>query len=97
MSTDPRAIRFYCDGHHTTNVKDHQKIGDLPNDFPRKGYFKNKLGVLREDRNTCDYDHSAYSSDLLNHHVESEKLLKDFLTEAKAYLNFRGLIVKGKI
>ena len=52
-----RALRLYVNGEYSTDVKDHQKFENLPNDFPSRSRYINQLAILREDRNTCDYDH----------------------------------------
>lgn len=92
-----RAIRLYVYGDHSTDVKDHQKIGSVPDDFPDKARFSNFLDVLRDDRNSCDYDHVSRSTDLVTPPAEAAEIVKAFLIEVKAYLAARGLNVRGKI
>lgn len=91
-----RAVRLYVFGHHSTDGKDHQKIGDLPDDFPGKARFSNKLAILRDDRNTCDYDHVSRASDLVTPPSEAVQLVKDFLNETRKYLQRRGCRVRGR-
>lgn len=91
-----RAIRLFDRGYHSEEVKDHKKIGELPDDFPKISFFKNRLEVLRDDRNTCDYDHTSLSGDLVISHKEAASLVKEFLEETRRYLIDRGLHVKGK-
>lgn len=91
-----RAIRLFVSGQHSEEVIDHKKIGDLPNDFPRLDYFSNRLTVLREDRNTSDYDHMSLSRDLAISHNEAQLLVADFLLETRQYLMGRGLRVRGR-
>lgn len=92
-----RSIRLYVNGYHSTDVKDHQRIGELPDGFPQNNRFSNKLSILREDRNTCDYDHESRASDLLISSSDAAELVKDFLIEAKKYLDGRGLHIRGRL
>lgn len=91
-----RAVRLYVSGEHSTDVKDHQKIGSLPDDFPERARFSNKLSILRSDRNTCDYDHDSHATSLVTPTSEAIQLAKDFLDETRKYLKARGLAVRGK-
>lgn len=91
-----RAVRLYVFGDHSTDVKDHKNVGHLPDDFPDRARFANKLAVLRADRNTCDYDHDSRVADLLTTPSEALVLVKNFLEEAAKYLKARGLSVRGR-
>ena len=81
-----RAVRLFISGAYSTQVKDHQKFNELPDDFPSRERYANQLEVLREDRNMCDYDHTCRSSDLVLGTKESTTLVKEFLDTAKSYL-----------
>ena len=69
-----RALRLYVSGEYSMDSSDHKKIVSLPDDFPNRDTYANRLDVLREDRNLCDYDHSAKLNDLLWTVSESEEL-----------------------
>ena len=86
-----RAIRLSINGEYSTEVADHKKIEVLPDDFPDKNTYANRLGVLREDRNLCDYDHAASRGDLVSSVEESSELVQSFLRDAKKYLRGRGV------
>lgn len=90
-----KSVRLYVNGDFSTDAKDHQKVGVLPDDFPQVARFTNQLAVLREDRNTCDYDHDCVAGDLIIRPRDAETLAKEFLTEARSYLAGRGLSLKG--
>lgn len=86
-----RAVRLYVTGDYSTDIKDHQKFDKLPDDFPRRARYVNQLAVLREDRNTCDYDHISRASDLILGTRGSMELAREFLKDVRAYLNNRGM------
>src|ERR1035437_10487345 len=60
-----RAIRLCVNGDYSTDSSDHKKIDALPENFPNKNQYANRLTVLRDDRNLCDYDHTAKMTDLV--------------------------------
>lgn len=86
-----RAVRLSFSGEYSTEVTDHKKIETLPDDFPEKNTYANRLGVLREDRNLCDYDHVATRADLVSTLEDAEDLVEKFLGEARKYLKARGI------
>jgi hypothetical protein len=86
-----RAVRLCVTGDHSTDVSDHKKIEALPDDFPNKSRYSNQLGVLREDRNLCDYDHTAKVADLVVGVTEANELVEQFLDDAQGYLRQRGV------
>lgn len=90
-----RALRLYVLGEYSRDRKDHQRIGQLPADFPDRSRLANKLSVLRDDRNTCDYDHASRAADLLIPTSEAVQLVRDFLAETKSYLKAKGLDIRG--
>lgn len=92
-----KSIRFDNDGNHSTDVKDHTKVGVLPNGFPAKSTYENELTNLREDRNSCDYDHVVKADKLLKSTTEYSTLVKQFLQDAHDYLTTRGITLGKKI
>ena len=90
-----RALRLYVWGEYSAEAKDHQRIGHLPDDFPGKARLANQLPVLREDRNTCDYDHASRAVDLLIPTSDAVQLVREFLAETKSYLKAKGLEIRG--
>ena len=70
---------------------DHKKIETLPDDFPNKNKYANRLGVLRDDRNLCDYDHTAKLTDLVVGAKDATELTQQFLNDAQGYLKRRGV------
>jgi hypothetical protein len=92
-----KAIRYLVEGAHSTDSSDHKKIGELPDDFTNRATYSTRLKELRDDRNKCDYDHSARAADLFIRQVDAETLTRDFLRETKAYLEGRGLHLRGQV
>ena len=72
---------------------DHKRIEVLPDDFPNKNRHANRLGVLRDDRNLCDYDHTAKLADLVVGVKEAAELVQQFLRDAQGYLKRRGVSI----
>lgn len=81
-----RSVRLQVSGEYSTEGKDHQRIENLPDDFPRKNTYSNRLATLRDDRNLCDYDHTASEADLVVGRTAALLLVSEFLSDAKAYL-----------
>ena len=48
----------------STEVDDHKKVGDFPDEFPKRSIWADVLTKFRADRNLADYDHTARSEDL---------------------------------
>jgi len=88
-----RSVRLYVSGEYSTDVKDHGKFNRLPEDFPSKDRFANQLSVLREDRNLCDYDHTAKASDLVISRKDAIDLVSEFISVAREYLAVKGTTV----
>jgi hypothetical protein len=86
-----RAVRLYISGEYSTSVQDHQKFYQLPNDFPKLGLYKNRLEILRADRNICDYDHISKPKDLGISTKDATELVKEFIADTKGYLESKGL------
>lgn len=89
-----RAIRLMETGEFSRDVKDHQRFDRLPNAFRQVAMYSNKLELMRDDRNICDYDHSAQVSDLTSTPPDTLRLVAQFMLDAKAYLLTKGLKVK---
>ena len=92
-----KAIRYLVNGTHSTESSDHKKVGELPDDFPVRETYNARLKELREDRNTCDYDHTARVRDLFIAQTDAEQLTGDFLRDTLVYLNGRGLDLRSRI
>jgi hypothetical protein len=86
-----RAVRLCVSGEYSGESGDHKKIGDLPKDFPTRASYSNRLTALRDDRNLCDYDHTARCADLSIGVAESVELVDEFLKDTRAYLGQRGV------
>lgn len=86
-----RALRLCVNGEYSMDSSDHKKIEMLPNDFPNKNRYANRLGVLRDDRNLCDYDHTAKLADLVVGVHDATELVQQFLEDAQNYLKRRGV------
>jgi hypothetical protein len=87
-----RAVNLHENGSFSTDVDDHKKTR-LPDGFNNASTYSTQLAVLREDRNLSDYDHTASETDLLLTQAETEKLVTDFINDARAYLTSRGIIL----
>jgi hypothetical protein len=85
-----RAVRLFVNGEYTTDVTDHKKIEAIPDDFPNRNTYANKLVALREDRNLCDYDHTVSRPDLVLKLQDSIDLVDGFMADARKYLRKRG-------
>lgn len=92
-----KATRYFYSGVHSTDSSDHKKVGELPSDFPNAATFKNKLTVLRDDRNTCDYDHASKAKNLIISTPEATSLIRDLLNETKVYFVEKGFSLRGKV
>lgn len=86
-----RSIRLCVSGEYSTDSSDHKKIGSLPDDFPTYSRYGNRLSVLREDRNLCDYDHTVRCADLSIGIADLIELVEVFLKDARTYLGQRGV------
>lgn len=88
-----RSVRLDFDGEFHEDVTDHKQISKLPGGFPNKAKYENKLGVLRKDRNLCDYDHTAAEPDLVNTVADTEVLVGELVVDTRAHLTARGVAV----
>ena len=84
-----RALRLAVSGQYSQDIKDHEKIGDLPDNFPDKSTYANRLRLLKDDRNLCDYDHTAVETDLGINRVDTITLVGNFVLHARDYLRAR--------
>lgn len=92
-----KLLRYYVEGTNSKDVGDHKKVGNLPDDFPNRAFYSNKLTIMREDRNLCDYDHIAKAKDLSIGVGGTITLSRDFIHEVKVYVSGRGLVLVGNI
>lgn len=92
-----KSIRFDSDGNYSTDVKDHAKVGSLPNEYPNKDTYENELKSLRDDRNSCDYDHIIKASDLINSTRHYQDLITNFLRDAHDHLSARNVVLGRRI
>lgn len=88
-----KAIRLAVAGHYSQEVRDHEKVGELPDDFPDKNTYTNKLRLLRDDRNLCDYDHTVVQADLGSTSADTLRLVERFIDHGRRYLNARKMRV----
>jgi hypothetical protein len=88
-----RAVRLANDGSYSTDVGDHKKATELPDAFPNQSTHSNRLGVLRDDRNLADYDHTAAASDLVTPVPDAAQFVDDFIRDARTYLSGKGIAV----
>lgn len=92
-----KCVRFFVFGDHSKDVADHKKVGELPDDFPQRALYSNKLSVLREDRNSCDYDHECKVGDLIISQGDAQVLVKAFLVDVTNYVANRGLTLRSAL
>lgn len=78
-------------GEYSTEGGDHKKIETIPDDFPNKNTYANRLKVLRDDRNLCDYDHTAMLGDLILVPPDALQLVTEFLRDSRTYLVQHGV------
>jgi hypothetical protein len=86
-----RALRLASTGDYSTESDDHKRIGQLPDGMPDRDRFSNGLKGLREDRNSCDYDHTISESHLIMVPDDAIQLVGEFVNVADKYLIDRGL------
>jgi hypothetical protein len=86
-----RAIRLCVSGDYSTDSSDHKRIDSLPDNFPNKNQYANRLPVLRDDRNLCDYDHTGKMTDLVVSVNDAVELVRRFMEDAQVYLKNRGV------
>lgn len=84
-----KAVRLAVRGQYSRDVKDHEKVGELPDDFPDTSTYANRLRLLRDDRNLCDYDHTVVEGDLGSRGADTLTLVANFALHARGYLRAR--------
>ena len=87
-----RAVRLARTGVFSTEVQDHQRVGDLPDAFPDRAIWADVLTKFRADRNLADYDHTVLATALEYSADKYLELARDFLAEVKTYLRGEGLL-----
>lgn len=88
-----RAVTLINDGGFSTDASDHQKIDQLPGKIENIELYKAKFKNLRDDRNLCDYSHSATELDLLTNVTESRQIVTSFKNDVKLFLENHGITV----
>lgn len=88
-----RAARFCDNGHYSTESGDHKKVADLPAGFPNAPTYSVQLPLLRDDRNICDYDHSAEEADLAISVADARALVTDLVTDARRFIVNKGIVL----
>lgn len=86
-----RSVRLHHAGIYSTDSSDHKKIGELPSVFPNRNTYSNRLSVLRDDRNLCDYDHAAGENELVITVPDALTLVRGFIADARSYLRQTGV------
>lgn len=84
-----KAVRLAVNGQYSQEVKDHERVGELPDDFPDKNTYANRLRLLRDDRNLCDYDHTTAEADLETGSTDALTLVGKLVVDARKYLRAR--------
>lgn len=87
--TASKAVRLAIQGAYSQEGKDHQKVGNLPSDFPKQSYWANLLVQFRSDRNLADYDHDKRSKNL-------NKLPRNYVDDAEMFYKEAYKYLKGK-
>ncbi len=89
-----RSVRYLVKGSVKLDATDHQDVGDLPDDFPRRAAWSTLLTEMRKDRNIADYEPWTGIRSSLSH-APSVSLARadEFLRESKAYLRAKGVQV----
>ena len=86
-----RALQLHYNGDYNTDVSDHKKIYNMPDDLPNKEIYKSQLVAIREDRNLADYDHSASESDLTLTQDATKIIVTGFIDDVRTFLINRGI------
>lgn len=88
-----RAVQLKHNGCFSTDVTDHQKVDELPDDLPNASIYKSKLKSLRDDRNLADYSHLAKENDLLDKPDAAQAFVESFVSDAKTLLTSKGIVL----
>lgn len=83
-----KAVRYVTTGFVSLHGDDHQKAGDLPDDFPDVENWALDINRLREHRQKADYDGwEATPKEFSLTATKSLELATAFVSEAKQYLD----------
>lgn len=85
-----RAVRLFVAGDYSEDASDHKRWSSFA-DFPDRERFATEMATLRDDRNTCDYDHTATIRSLVHEPSEALILVRDFLEKSRTYLRALGV------
>ncbi len=86
-TTFPVQVRLCVTGEYSTDPSDHKKIDNLPDDFPNKNTYANRLAILREDRNLCALRPFSEARRFAPWSVDdSAEIVESFLRDARKYL-----------
>lgn len=89
-----RSVRYLVKGVVKLDATDHQEVGDLPDDFPRRAAWSTFLTEMRKDRNIADYEPwTGVRSTLSRAPGASFASAEEFLRESKTYLRSKGFNV----
>jgi hypothetical protein len=89
-----RSVRYLIKGFVKLDASDHQEVGDLPDDFPKRAAWSTFLTETRKDRNIADYEPwTGVRSTLSRTPNTTFELAEEFLREAKTYLRAKGFKV----
>lgn len=86
-----RSLTLMFDGGFSTDASDHAKIENLPVTINNSELYKARFKNLRDDRNLCDYSHSAVEADLLSTVEESRRLVTSFRNDVREFLGSQGV------
>ena len=83
-----KAVRYVTNGSVSLHGDDHQKAGDLPDDFPSVVNWAVDINRLREHRQKADYDGWGITpKEFSLTSTKSLQLAESFVSEAKQYLD----------
>lgn len=86
-----RSIQLSDNGTYSTDSSDHQRIDQLPDSLPNAATYRAKLKNMRDDRNLADYSHLGREADLLISPDDMQRVVGEFIADAKSYLGARGI------
>jgi uncharacterized protein (UPF0332 family) len=82
-----KAVRYVTNGSVSLFGEDHQKAGDLPDDFPNVANWAVDITRLREHRQKADYDGwEATAKEFSLTSTKCLSLAKSFIADAASYL-----------
>jgi len=90
-----KAIRYRVNGFVSLKGDDHQKAGDLPDDFPNVASWSTRIPEMYEHRLRADYDN--WANTLSEHTLKPSECVRyaiDFLRECEQYIQTKfGVIL----